>query len=151
MALSQAATPQGVWLAAEGPCAAQGCPSVTNWMPPALLGADWAQQLNTRLWEVRTSHSFFCEFGQAPFLSMFLYNSHQQRHGNTPAMNEAVWPEHHMLSILPQVQQVWPLGIMASLHPYLHASSKWIYLPHHPSALVLKAFFPMYLNTFLFF
>lgn len=114
MALSQAAAPRGVWLAAGGRCA-QGRPSVTNWMPPALLCADWAQQLNTRLGEVRMSHPFFSEVGQAPFLSMFLYNIHQQRHGDTPVINEAVWPGCHMSSTLPQVQQLWPLGIMSSL------------------------------------
>lgn len=72
------AAPEGVWLAARGWCV-QGHPSATYWMPPALLRADRTHRLNTRLWEVEMSPPFFCEMGQASFLLMFFYNTHQQK------------------------------------------------------------------------
>lgn len=131
MALSQAAAPEGVWLAARGWCV-QGRPSVTNWMPPALLYADWAQQLNTRLWEARMSHPFFCEVGQAPFLSMFLYSIHQQK---TWRRSSNKWSSVTSVTRCPFFLKFNRYGLLVS---QLLFSSSPIYM-HPPNAIGVSA------------
>lgn len=114
MALSQAAAPEGVWLAARGWCA-QGRPPVTNWVSPALLCADWAQQLNTRLWEVMMSHPcLFERLVRHPFYQCSFTISINKRHG-TPVMNETVWPECHTLVTFFLRFNRYDLLVMASL------------------------------------
>lgn len=153
MALSQAAAPEGVWLAARGWCV-QGRPSVTNWMPPTLLCADWLSSWTQGFEKSGCHTAFLMRLVSHPFYQHSFTISINKRHRNTPVINEALWPECHVLSILPQVQQIWPLG-----HGF---SSLCAYVMHPPSAvgvcarkkeenLSLKGFFPMYLKTFLLF